>query len=64
MQNLNDRPPNFRQSDGRLVLIRCFNCDPDIGRENYLLATWSGQCAWCDWREEVGEHGNSTPNAV
>ena len=43
-----DRPPNFRKDD-RLYLVRCFACDPEIGKENWAMAVYSGVCAWCGW---------------
>lgn len=46
-----DRRPNFR-TDGKLFLVRCFNCDPEAGRENWAPAVASGQCAWCGWKEK------------
>jgi len=45
------REPNFRNSEGRLFLIRCFVCEPKFGRENYLPAVASGKCAFCGWKE-------------
>ena len=47
--------PNFHDKDGRLYLVRCFNCDAKHGRENYGPAVASGQCAWCGWKLERGE---------
>lgn len=47
-----DRPPNFRDEDGNLFLVRCFKCAPDKGRENYMPSVASGQCAWCGWKEK------------
>lgn len=50
--NPQERPPNFRvPDDGRLYLVRCFECAPEHGRENYALAVPSGQCAWCGWTD-------------
>lgn len=49
-----DRPPNFREK-GKLYLVRCFACGGlELGRENYLPAVASGQCAWCGWHELSG----------
>ena len=48
------RPPNFRK-DGKLYLVRCFNCDEKYGRENYGPAVASGHCAWCGWPEKEKE---------
>lgn len=50
------RHPNFRNKEGVLYLVRCFLCDGDGGRENYLPAVASGQCAWCGWKEAEGEN--------
>ena len=49
---IQDRDPNFRDKDGKLFLVRCFNCDPIYGKENYILSVASGQCCWCGWKEE------------
>jgi hypothetical protein len=46
-----DRPPNFRDKDGKLYLVRCFACSPKRGTENYALSVSSGRCAWCGWEE-------------
>jgi hypothetical protein len=47
-----ERPPNFRDDDGRLYLVRCFNCSTtDDGRENWAMSVAAGQCAWCGWKE-------------
>lgn len=46
-----NRGANFRNKDGKLYLVRCYACEPDRGRENYLPAVASGQCAWCGWCE-------------
>lgn len=47
---VNDRPPNFRSSDGRFFLVRCFACGPSPrGRENQATSVYSGACAWCGW---------------
>lgn len=45
-----DKHPNFRKN-GKLYLERCFKCDPERGRENYLPYVASGTCAWCGWEE-------------
>lgn len=51
-----DRPPNFRVN-GKLYLVRCFNCgDPERGRENYLPRVASGECAFCGWFENGWFH--------
>lgn len=49
-----NRHPNFRV-DGQLYLVRCFSCDPVMGRENYIPATATGRCAWCGWEESGHE---------
>lgn len=46
-----DRPPNFRSDDGRLYLVRCFECAPEHGRENWAMNVASGTCAWCGWQD-------------
>lgn len=58
-ETIQDRPPNFRDDEGRLYLVRCFVCDPDVGRENYVLAVATGQCAFCGWSEQ-GEGQDET----
>jgi len=45
-----DRPPNFRK-EGKLYLVRCFKCEPEHGKENYMIAAATGTCAWCGWSE-------------
>lgn len=52
MKHINDRPPNFRSDEGKLYLVRCFVCGGEHGRENYIPAVATGQCAWCGWKEE------------
>lgn len=53
---IQERPPNFRDDDGKLYLVRCFACgDSEYGKENYMMAVASGQCAWCGWKEETKE---------
>ncbi|MFC1746074.1 hypothetical protein ACFL35_18930 [Candidatus Riflebacteria bacterium] len=47
-----DRPPNFRDKEGKLFLVRYFACNSIRGRENYGHAVTSGQCAWCGWTKE------------
>ncbi len=47
-----DKPPNFRDKDGNLFLVRCFACGGEYGRENYAMTVAHGQCAWCRWKEE------------
>ena len=54
-RTINDRRPNFRQRDGQLVLIRCFNCDPVRGVENHIRAAACGFCATCGWKDETAE---------
>ena len=55
VNTIQDRNSNFRDENGKLFLVRCFNCDPEYGRENYVPAVASGQCAWCGWKEEDEE---------
>lgn len=43
-----NRKPNF-ESNGKFFLVRCFNCEPSRGKENYGPAVASGTCAWCGW---------------
>jgi len=50
-ETINDRKPNFRDEDGSLFLVRCYACNPEHGRENYVCAVAHGQCAWCGWTE-------------
>ena len=45
------KAPNF-YSDGKLYLVRCFNCDPERGTENYIPCVSSGSCAWCGWSQD------------
>ena len=59
-----DRPPNFRKN-GQLFLIRCFECEPKRGRENWGMSVAAGVCAWCGWsdkdqlkQEQDNEGGN------
>ena len=51
MKTIQDRPPNFRNAEGQLFLVRCFNCDKQHGRENRLASVAGGCCAWCGWAE-------------
>lgn len=46
-----DKPPNFRDEEGQLFLVRCYACDPKFGKENYAMIVAKGICAWCGWRE-------------
>lgn len=50
-----DRKPNWRGEDGRLFLVRCFQCDPIHGLENSALHVSSGTCAFCGWDESKGD---------
>ncbi len=52
MKTIQDRPPNFRDEDGNLFLVRCFKCDDKRGKENWSMAVSSGVCAWCGWTEK------------
>lgn len=57
MNTIQDRHPNFRDLDGSLFLVRCFNCcSTPFGRENYTSAVASGKCAWCGWKETTSTH--------
>lgn len=47
--------PNFKGKDGRLYLIRCYECGGEYGRENYAPAVADGVCAWCGWKGESDE---------
>lgn len=42
---------NFEEN-GKLYLLRCYNCDHINGKENYMSMVASGRCAWCGWSEE------------
>lgn len=53
IRTLQNRPPNFRDEKGNLFLVRCFNCNSDYGRENYVMNGASGVCTWCGWKEET-----------
>ena len=53
----NYQEPNFFDENGKFYLVRCYECEPDEGRENYLIAVASGQCAWCAWK---GKNKNET----
>jgi hypothetical protein len=52
LKTVNDREPNFRDDSGRLFLVKCFACAPKFGRENKITFVYSGECAWCGWKEE------------
>lgn len=43
-----EQAPNFQDEEGNLFLVQCYACCPE-GRENYLPAIATGQCAWCGW---------------
>jgi hypothetical protein len=53
------KPPNFIGKNGKLFLVRCYNCGGEHGTENYLPAVASGQCVWCGWPEEVENDRNT-----
>lgn len=55
MNSIQDRKPNFRGNDGNIYLVRCYACDPKVGRENYAPSVATGQCAWCGWKEDLKE---------
>jgi len=44
----NFESPNW-ETDGQLFLVRCFDCEPERGRENYGPVVARGYCAWCGW---------------
>lgn len=46
----NYEEPNFFSEEGKFYLVRCFECDKVLGKENYLPAVATGQCAWCGWK--------------
>ena len=49
------RHPNFiGKKSGKLFLVRCYNCEPERGRENYGISVASGECAWCGWKDDNG----------
>ncbi|KKK66212.1 hypothetical protein LCGC14_2966370 [marine sediment metagenome] len=48
----NKKGGNFIGKNGKLFLVRCFNCEPEYGTENSAMAVVSGQCAWCGWKED------------
>jgi len=50
-KHIQDRSPNFYNKAGKLFLVRCFVCDRLYGKENYLPAVDTGQCAWCGWKD-------------
>ena len=52
---LQNKPPNFRDKDGKLFLVRCYMCHPELGRENVGSVVATGQCAWCGWEEDNNE---------
>ena len=58
MTTIQDRPPNFRDENGKLFLVRCFACDPERGRENWAEAVASGICSLCGWHEGRGEEND------
>lgn len=48
IKTIQDRPPNFRNSSGKLYLVRCYVCSPE-GKENYSPNVASGTCGWCGY---------------
>jgi len=58
-----DKEPNFRGKDGKLYLVRCYACEPRYGRENYMPAVATGQCAWCGWQEKPKENKDGVANS-
>jgi hypothetical protein len=49
---IQDKKPNFRDSNGNLFIVRCFYCDPNHGTENNAAYVASGTCAWCGFCEQ------------
>ena len=45
-----DVPPNFRDQEGNLFLVRCAICQ----RENFACAVAKGYCTWCGWSDKLG----------
>jgi hypothetical protein len=43
------RAPNFKSDDGRWFLVRCYECEPERGTENYGAAVSSGICYRCGY---------------
>ena len=56
-KTIQDQGRNYRNEEGKLFLIRCYNCDPKDGRENCMPAVATGVCTWCGWPE--GPYGQS-----
>lgn len=52
MKHANGGGANFRDAAGKLQLVRCYECVPVHGRENYAPNISSGRCTWCGWSEE------------
>lgn len=41
--------PNFIGKNRKLYLVRCYECDKEYGRENYVMNVSAGVCTWCGW---------------
>lgn len=55
VKTVQDTGANFRDADGQLYLVRCYNCGGIRGKENYAMAVSSGTCAWCGWKDKENE---------
>lgn len=55
MKTIQDKGANFRDEEGKLFLVRCYNCDSKHGVENYAPMVALGRCSWCGWKEENGD---------
>lgn len=51
IENKTEKGYSFHE-DGQWYLVRCHEC----GRENYMIAVATGQCAWCGWKQKE-KHG-------
>lgn len=48
-KNISQKAPNFKADDGRWYLVRCYECNPERGTENYGAAVASGICYRCGY---------------
>ena len=48
----NYTPPNFIGDNGKLHIVRCYQClgHEERGRGNYGPNVASGMCTWCGWK--------------
>ncbi len=46
-QDVNDRSENYDATTGEFVFQRCFSCEPNIGREVWVVAAGDSHCAHC-----------------